>query len=1206
MPSLIIRILGDSKRFEGELRKTERQLKKFDRKVSDSLKNAAKFGVAAGAAVAVGIGVVAVKSAMDFEKAMSNVKAVSGATNEEFVALEKVARKMGRQTAFTALEAGDALVFMSMAGMSAKRSILALPPVLHLASAGNLELGESADIVTNIMAGYGLEASEIALATDKLTAAFTNANVTVPEIGEAFKMVAPLAKGAGISFDEVTTAVGMLGNIGIKGTMAGTTLKNMIVNLLRPTGAAKKALSEMGLSINMLMSGPGQLKPLSEIFGLLEEGALDAGKAVDIFGKRAGSNVFSLVDKGTAVFGELLEKIAGSEGLAKRIAEIQLANLAGQITIIKSQFNDIAITLGNVMLPQLKAAATWLAEALAHFGTDEGQALLAEYTEKVTAAFAAMGRTVEAIGSKLRPVADGIKVFTENSLLWKSALAAVSVVIVAMLIPSIIALGVALATNPVIAAIAAFAGLLAVVGWVDRRFGRLPAIITAVTGGLGFLTVAIVLGGKAWLMHTRAVVASSFARLKNIAITLGHASAMTISVIATKAVAAATWLWNAALWANPLVWVVAGIIALIAVIVLAVKHWDKITAAVKRAWRWFVDFIEPVNLLAKVWPSIWSAISSYFEMSMKNLRKAFELGFGWLLPGGILSRALGWLRSMLANLWRRIKSQWQSEGGILSLVFGADLPSLNESFEYAKQNWKLIAAAAFPVPFVIVAGAAFVVFGLLRKAWNALFGGGSSRRRAASTTNVLVIPASAVSLSDAGAVVTGILSGLVKAWKRIVVGTSKLVIGGAFFRVSAGVGKVVYDALKVQWDALTDTLTVAWDWATSAATSFAGTIAGTVSAAWNWAASSATKFKFQHTVPVVGIVAAWRWAAAPASDFAGKITGTVTAAWDWAASSVSGFVASITGGTQKVAIDATAIVFTDMRAWLRNIYIALTQGALIASLRDTGATPISIASVGTTSAVALAVEGKTLRQHASTGGGAGNEELLLFTGIQATLGLIAARILSGFNATVTGLANVAKVVKDSAASISTPVVDAGDINDYVDETPKTETPTPEPPTTTTTPPVATSSDAHTPWVVVTTGAWATVSTSYVGGAVLYRQERTLTERRYVRTTYTDGRPPHTHSPEDRERVESRTISSDDHSAATGASGSRGARGAQGSMTGPTSRGRRGTTSAAATVGSSTFHINVDARGRFDDFEQKFRKMLKQLQREGLVPKGTIA
>ena len=836
--------------------------------------------------------------------------------------------------------------------------------------------------------------------------------------------------------------------------------------------------------------------------------------------------------------------------------------------------------------------------------------------------------------------------------------------------------------------------------WVKDNEALVNRIVVAVAALGGFL---VVLGGTALML---ALVSAGIRQLAMLG----------------KVVTLVTWAWSKAQAAlnlimslNPLGLLVLAIGALVVGVILAVKYWDKLSGVVQKAWDWFLKLSPPIKLvalslalplfpiialiagivrLAKNWDAVWGAILRGFSFYTEGIKSNFQLGFGWLLPGGLLHKALSWLRGTLTAFWRRVSSVWDVVAGFLGLGMETDVEKFKEETEskwavlkpvldvgiglasgnllllwkglqgswklidqtvqplvvavhwvadIAKGLWKLLGiawaglastvlsiGAAFatdaltlwtllkagwdnlasrtlhPV-LALVSGAAKALWDKLTEWWNALFSSGSSRRRAASTKNVLRIPAAAFALATD--VVTEIMRKLVGVWKKVASGAStlrsRLPIGGSFFLVNRYAGKVIYNALKAQWDALTDTLTVAWDWATSAATSFAGTIAGTVSAAWDWAASSATKFQF-HTVPKVGIVAAWRWAAASASAFAGKIAGTVTAAWDWAASSATDFVASITGGTKTVSLDATATVFTDMRAWLRNIYVALTQGALIASLRDTGATPISIASVGTTSAAALAVEGKTLRRHASTGGGTVNEQLLLLTGIQATLGLIGARILSGFRAVVTGLANVAKVVKDSAARISTPSVDAGDITDHVDETPKTKTPpeeTPQPPTPTPTPPVATSSDAHTAWAVVTTGAWATVSTNYVGGAVLYRQERTITERRYVRTTYTDGRPPHNHSPEDRERVESRTISSDDHSAATGASGSRGARGA---LTGPVRRsapvlaGR-----AAGGAANFNFNITVDTSGggasMWQTFERDFRRMIRKLQREGLLP-----
>ena len=178
------------------------------KKAQAGLKTAGIAMTAAGAAILAPLA-AGVKIFAEYEQNMAKVRAVSGATEAEFAALDAVAREMGRTTVFTARESAEALSFMAMAGMEAHDSVAALPHVLNLAAAGQLELGNAADIVTNIMAGYGLTTEELGLAVDVLTKGFTSANTDLQQLGDAFTYAGPVAKAAGIEFEETAAALAL-------------------------------------------------------------------------------------------------------------------------------------------------------------------------------------------------------------------------------------------------------------------------------------------------------------------------------------------------------------------------------------------------------------------------------------------------------------------------------------------------------------------------------------------------------------------------------------------------------------------------------------------------------------------------------------------------------------------------------------------------------------------------------------------------------------------------------------------------------------------------------------------------------------------------------------------------------------------------------------------------------------------------------------
>ena len=188
-----------------QLTELVRGLKQGEREAKETLKRVAGQARLAGTALA-GVGAallapaaIGIKTFAQFEQSMANVQAVSGATKAEFAALTDVAKTMGATTVFTARESAQALGFMSMAGLEAAQSIKALPSVLDLAAAGNLELADAADIVTNVMAGYGIAADDVSKATDVLVTGFTSANTDLQQLGEAFKLAGPVAKAAGLA-----------------------------------------------------------------------------------------------------------------------------------------------------------------------------------------------------------------------------------------------------------------------------------------------------------------------------------------------------------------------------------------------------------------------------------------------------------------------------------------------------------------------------------------------------------------------------------------------------------------------------------------------------------------------------------------------------------------------------------------------------------------------------------------------------------------------------------------------------------------------------------------------------------------------------------------------------------------------------------------------------------------------------------------------
>ncbi len=259
-----------------------------------------KASLAVGGAVVAGIG-VSVKKAADFEEAMSRVKAISGATGQDFEDLKNIAAKMGAETKYTAVEAAEGLQYLAMAGFSVKAQVGSLPAVLNLAAASGEGLGRSADIVSNIMTGFGIKAEDSGHAVDVLVKAMTTANTDLPQLGDAMKFVAPVAHSLGYSIEDTATAVAKMSDAGIQGSMAGTALRASLLHLTNPVGQSAKAMKKYGIEVK---DAHGNLKPIPELVGHISkqfEGMTSAQKtaaAAQLVGVEAASGFVTLLGVG--------------------------------------------------------------------------------------------------------------------------------------------------------------------------------------------------------------------------------------------------------------------------------------------------------------------------------------------------------------------------------------------------------------------------------------------------------------------------------------------------------------------------------------------------------------------------------------------------------------------------------------------------------------------------------------------------------------------------------------------------------------------------------------------------------------------------------------------------------------------------------------------------------------------------------------------
>jgi TP901 family phage tail tape measure protein len=303
----------------------------------------------------------ALKAGGDFEAAMNRVGAITGAVGGDLTALRDAAKAMGATTQFSASEAADALGFLGMAGFSAGQAIEALPGTLQLAAAAGMDLAQSADIVSNVLSGYGMGVADLARVNDVLVKTFTSSNTDLVQLGEAMKYAGPIASAAGVSFEQSAAAIGLMGNAGIQASMAGTSLRGAIGRILSPTGAASAAMQSLGLSFT---DAAGKILPLDQILTQLEPHADDAGLFMELFGQRAGPAMAALVSQGSAALVDLQTKLENAGGTAARIAAAQMEGFNGAVKQLQSAFEGLQIAIAESGLLSLGER---IAESLAGF-----------------------------------------------------------------------------------------------------------------------------------------------------------------------------------------------------------------------------------------------------------------------------------------------------------------------------------------------------------------------------------------------------------------------------------------------------------------------------------------------------------------------------------------------------------------------------------------------------------------------------------------------------------------------------------------------------------------------------------------------------------------------------------------------------------------------------------------------------------------------
>jgi len=359
----------------------------------------------------VGIGIAAAKLGMDFDSAMSRVKAMSGATGEGFKKLNDQAIQLGQDTAFSAMQAAEGMGNLASAGFGVEEIMKAMPGLLDLAASGGLDVATASDIASSALRGFGLDAGQSGHVADVLakTAAGTNAEVT--DLGMALKYAAPPAHALGMSIEEVSAAIGIMSNAGIKGEQAGTTLRASLIALASPSSQAADTMKAIGFNA---FDATGKMLPFRDVIDRLKESTknLTQEKKADalatIFGREAISGMMVVMDAGPAKFDELTKSFKSSDGAAKEMAKTMQDNAKSSIEQMMGSLETAAIKIEQAVAPTLRDLAKTI-EDLANKFSSLSPAM--QKTIIVTGLLVAVAGPLLAVGGTLMTVAGGIAEF---------------------------------------------------------------------------------------------------------------------------------------------------------------------------------------------------------------------------------------------------------------------------------------------------------------------------------------------------------------------------------------------------------------------------------------------------------------------------------------------------------------------------------------------------------------------------------------------------------------------------------------------------------------------------------------------------------------------------------------------------------------------------------------------------------------------------
>ena len=658
------------------------------------------------------LGTAAVKTAADFDSAMSQVAAVSGATGSDLEALRDKAREMGAKTKFSASEAAEAMNYMAMAGWKTGDMLDGIEGIMNLAAASGEDLATTSDIVTDALTALGLSAADSGHFADILAAASSNANTNVSMMGETFKYCAPVAGALGFTAEDTAEAIGLMANAGIKSSQAGTAMRTMLTNL---TGEVKFSGAAFGEMTVQTTNADGSMRSLGDIladcrvaFSQMSESERSAN-AEALVGKNAMSGFLAVMNAAPADIEKLNSAINNCDGTAEKMATTMQDNLEGQLTILKSQLEELAISFGELLMPAIRTIVGWIQKFVDWLNS------MGEGTKKVVMTVALLaaalgpvliviGKVVSAIGTIMTivpKIAGAINVV-------KGAFAALNVTMLA---------------NPITLIIAAIAALVAAFiylwnncegfrqFWINLWEGIKQAVTTAWNAITSFLSTAweSILG----------IAQTVWGAISGFFTTLWEGITGVFTAAWTSISGVMTTIWNTitSVWQSiydtisPLLEAFRYLFETIfeAIRILIERAFTAVSQKIQEIWNAIVAFLTPVlEGIKNVFQTIWTAIQSVVTTVLTAIQSVVTTVWNAIKNAvttvmnaikGVVSSAWNSIKSMISSVMNTIKSVitsiWNNVKSAISSIIGQIYTVIHSGFEKAVGYVKGLASQAF-------------------------------------------------------------------------------------------------------------------------------------------------------------------------------------------------------------------------------------------------------------------------------------------------------------------------------------------------------------------------------------------------------------------------------------------------------------------------------------------------------------------------------